>query len=444
MSKLKLAVAVLDIGTTGLRMLVGRMMENGTSKIIAKAEAVVPGGIDLNDDDIKTKLNRYISEILDKILEKTGIEVKSCYVSISNSALRMVGGTGEISIIPRANATCLNVGELLNEASSVSYYDDECLIDIVPIAFYADGKYLSGKPEGVLCSTLSIDANAVVAKANITEKITSTLSDLNIKVDGFVPVIFSSQKVFDSFAFTNANRACLTAIVDVGGEKTEISVYYNNIPFAFDTLNMGGNDITRDLAYVLGVSENTAQRLKMEYCFAERSAMNQDTEVQIETETKGTDTVNASYIADIMNARIAEIAKKASKRVNQLLTEAGCNISVKPKLFFIGDGIVHFKGIGKVLSDELETGDVEAIDKGKDLGIKNSFINSLGMILYISSKIKYGRRSSLVVNKNEEIIKNDEEPTTADGVIGILNNAKDKTIEFFKNIWEKIKVGGKK
>lgn len=439
MSKLKLAVAVLDIGTTGIRMLVGRMMENGTSKIIAKAEATVPGGIDLNDSDAKSKLNKYISEIIDKILDKTGIEVKSCYVSISNASVRMIGGSGEVSIIPRANATCLNVGELLNEASVVSYNDDETLIDIVPVAFYADGKYIGGKPEGVLCSTLSIDANAVVAKSSLTDKISDVLSDLNIKVDGFVPTVFSNQKVFDASSFTNLSRACITAIVDVGGEKTEISIFYNNIPFAFDTMNMGGNDITRDIAYVLGVSENTALRLKLDYPFAGSENVPTDSDVEIETEAGAKDVVKVSYIADIMNARIAEIASKASKRIATLLTEAGCNLKIAPKLYFIGDGIVHFKGATQVLSDVLETGDVEIVDKGKDLGIKNSFINSLGMILYISSKIKYGRRSSLVVNRNEEILKPEDEPTTADGVIGILRNAKDKIVEFFKKIWNKVK-----
>ncbi len=436
MSKLKLAVAVLDIGTTGVRMLVGRMMENGSSKIIAKAEAGVPGGIDFSLSDCKVKLNNAVATVLDTILQKTGIEVKSCYVSVPNNLVKMVGSSGEISIIPRAAATCLNIGELLNEASAVSYGDDETIIDIVPVAFYADGKVISGKPEGVECSTLSIDANALITKTGVTETIGGILGDLGVKVDGLVPAFFSNQKVFDSFAFSNGTRNCMTAMVDVGGDRTEVSVYYNGIPFAFDSIGMGGNDITRDLAYVLDVSENQAQRLKMEFCYASSAEQTTASDVLIDTVASGETSVKASYIADIMNARIAEITDKAYEKALALMKEAGCGTAPLNKVFFIGDGIVHFKGINRVLADELGIDSVEAVDKGKDLGIKNSFTNALGMILYVSSKIKYGRRSSLVINRDEELQKNQESENESKG---LWSSIKAKVKGFFDKISQSVK-----
>lgn len=431
MSKLKLAVAVLDIGSTGVRMLVGRMMESGSSKIIAKAEATFGGGIDVFNDDDKAKLSKAVSEILDAILDKTGIEVRTCYVSIANGFNRMVGCSGEVSIIPRDVSTCQNVGELLNEASSITYPDNETLIDIVPVAYYADGKAVKGKPEGITCSTLSVDANAVLANGKVVERITEILADLNVKVDGVIPAFFSSQKVFDSFTFTDNSGGCITAIADVGGERTDISVYYNNIPFAFGTIKMGGNDITRDVALVLDVTENQAQRLKIEYCYASKDEISTSTEVEIETQKSGLRAVSSEYIADIMNARIQEIAQKAYKTAQKLIRDAGCVSQGITKMYFIGDGIAHFKGATNVLVKELGTGNVEVINKGKDLGIKNSFTNALGMILYISSKLKYGRRSSLVINKNEENTKAEEEPQT---VKGVWNNIKAKAIEIFEKV----------
>jgi len=412
-----------------------RMMENGTPKIIAKAECPIQGGIDLFKEEDKSKLNKGISRLLDTILEKTGIEVKSAYVNIQNAYVRTISTTGEISIIPRDIVTCQNVGEVLNEASAVNYNDDESLIDIVPVAFYTDGKLINEKPEGIECSTLSIDANAVIAQSKVIKHITEILGDLDMKVDGFIPSFFSAQKVFDSSSFlAQKSRSPITVIADVGGEKTDISVYYKNIPFAFDTIKAGGNNITRDIAYVLDVNENSAQRLKMDYCYASSEAVQTQSAVTVETTKNDMTEVQVSYIADIMNARIIEITKKVVKAAEKLLVENNCPLQPQLKVYFIGDGFVHFKGITKVLQDELENGNVEVVDKGKELGIKTSFITSLGMLLYISSKIKYGRRSSLVVNRNE-----DTQEETQEEDLDLLESISKNIKQFFKGIVVKFK-----
>ncbi len=401
MSNLKLAVAVMDIGTTGVRILVGRITDKGTPKIIAKAETPSSGVIDLSGDLKMTDLNRCVSSAVDTVLNKTGIEIKSCYVSISNRFVRPVFGSGEVVIVPPAPITGLNVGEVLNEASNVVYGEDEMLVDIIPVAFRADDKLLFDKPEGTVCSRLQLEANAVVAKADVVARVTRLLGDLNIKVDGFVPSFFASQKVFDASAFF-LSKDCFTVIADVGGASTEISVYYNGIPFAFDTLPMGGNNISRDLEKVFSVPENKATRMKFEYGYASRNVLTANAEIPIDRLDAGSeDMVEVSYVVDVMNARIEEIAQSAFKMAKDIMARSGIFKPVIDKIYFIGDGIVNFKGIGNVLESVIDAGDVEAVDKGKDLGIKTSFTTALGMLIYISSKIKYGRRPSTVINRNE-------------------------------------------
>jgi cell division ATPase FtsA len=66
------AVAVLDIGTSGVRMLVGRVGENGTPKIIAKADANCRGGIKRIDEYDRGGLQEAIASVVDSIKMKTG------------------------------------------------------------------------------------------------------------------------------------------------------------------------------------------------------------------------------------------------------------------------------------------------------------------------------------------------------------------------------------
>ncbi|MBP1587771.1 MAG: hypothetical protein ILO53_05135 [Clostridia bacterium] len=437
MSNLKLAVAVMDIGTTGVRILVGRITENGTPKIIAKAETSFAGAVDLSGDVAATDLSKSIANAVDTVYNKTGIEIKSCYVSISNKYVRSIFSTGDIFIMPPAAVTGLNVGEVLNEASAVNFDDDETLVDIIPVAYTADGVRLHDKPEGTICNNLHLDANVVVAKAAITDKVTRILADLDIKTDGFVPSFFASQKVFDASAFFTGKRdGCFTVIADVGGAVTDISVFYNGIPFAFGAVNMGGNNISRDIEKVLSVSANQAVRLKQDYAFASKDVLSGNIEIPMDRldATEG-NMIEVSYLAEIMNARIVEIAQKTLTKVNSLMQESGIQKPVIDKLYFIGDGIVHFRGINDALGSAIKVnGDVEALDKGKDLGIKTSFTTALGMLIYISSKIKYGRRPSTVINRNET----DNKPG-AEAAVAEKESFGTKVKNFFAGIWESVK-----
>lgn len=437
MSNLKLAVAVMDIGTTGVRILVGRITENGTPKIIAKAESNFAKAVDLSGDVKSTDLSSCIANAVDTVFTKTGIEIKSCYVSISNRYVRTIFGTGDIFIMPPAAVTGLNVGEVLNEASAVNFGDDETLVDIIPVAYTADGVRLRDKPEGTICNNLHLDANVVVAKAAVTDKITAVLADLDIKTDGFVPSFFAGQKVFDGSAFFTGKRdGCFTAIADVGGTVTDVSVFYNGIPFAFGSVNMGGNNISRDIEKVLSVSANQAVRMKQDYAFASRDVLSGNIEIPLDRLDAGSDNmIEVSYLADIMNARIAEIARKTLDRINGLMEESGIPKPVIDKLYFIGDGIVHFRGINDALNAAIKvSGDIEALDKGKDLGIKTSFTTALGMLIYISSKIKYGRRPSTVINRNET----DSKPG-ADAGAAQKDTFGAKVKNFFAGVWDSVK-----
>lgn len=441
MGNLKLAVAVMDIGTTGVRILVGRITEKGTPKIIAKSECIASEPINVLTPDLgRTQLRACVEKAVETILNKTGIEITSCYVSLGNSFIRQVYSEGEIFLVPQAPVTGLDVGKVLNRASEVEYNEDEVLVDIVPLAYFADGELLKDKPESTVCSRLSLEANAVISRGDVCSNISKLLAECGIKTDGFVPSFFASQKVFDSSSFfTSKGGGCFTVIADVGGTTTDISIYYNGIPFAFDTVKVGGNNITRDIEKVLSIPSNQASRLKMDYNYASPALVAANETISLDrTDVDSEQTIEVSYLASIINARIEDIAQKVAKNAGSLMEGRGVRKSAINRYYFIGDGIVQFRGIKEVLESVIGNADVEAVDKGKDLGIKTSFTTALGMLIYISSKIKYGRRPSTVINHNEADAKKTEEVEEA-GTGSKVKDAFAKMGNSVKGFFNKLK-----
>ena len=418
------AVAVLDIGTTGVRMLVGRVNENGTPKIIAKADAMCRGGIKAVDDYDRGGLPDAIANVVDSIKAKTGLEVKSAYVSLRNDNISFINSKGNISIRESSDSvTCMDVGELLNDASAVDLSDDERLVDVIPLAYYADGRKLSEKPEGTSCARLSVDANIVVGKRSRLEKIENIMKDVGLSVDGFVPSFFSAQKVLPSACFVSPSVSCCrTLVADIGGEFSEYSVFYNGIPFAFGTVNSGGSRITKDLSIVLNISQNEAERLKLDYPIASQVTPGSDVEVAIFPLEKGEkEMVNISYVVEIMQARICEITENIISAALADMSEKGMERPSVDRIILIGEGIAEFSGVNAALHDIVGDTELEVINIGRDIGMKNSYSIATGMLLYISSKLQYGRRPSKIIlesvdTRNEETVKRGK----------IINNVKGK------------------
>ena len=81
-------VAALDIGTTGLRMLVGKVTDSGSTHIIAKTAVPCRGVRKYQIEDPK-ELVSAIKKVLRKIEEQTDINISEslCYIPETNTIL---------------------------------------------------------------------------------------------------------------------------------------------------------------------------------------------------------------------------------------------------------------------------------------------------------------------------------------------------------------------
>ena len=89
-------VAALDIGTTGLRMLVGKITDSGSTHIIAKSAVSCKSVRKFQITD-EQELIAAIRKLLKKIEEQTDIIVKSTYVSIQSAYVGYVRNTAVIN-----------------------------------------------------------------------------------------------------------------------------------------------------------------------------------------------------------------------------------------------------------------------------------------------------------------------------------------------------------
>ena len=134
-----------------------------------------------------------------------------------------------------------------------------------------------------------------------------------LEIDGFVPYTLALRNVvLDS---NELNDRIL--LLDIGAGSTEIGVF-NESSFEYtNTIPLGGDNITNDIALVLNISDEEADKLKKQYSLALKSFIDNDTDIILNT-YKGNSrsrSIKSSELVEIIEARIEEIFQLVNRDI---------------------------------------------------------------------------------------------------------------------------------
>lgn len=401
-------VAVIDIGTSGIRILAAKINDTGIPHIIAKS-AVACNAIKRYEIEDENGLTESISSALKKIKDQTGIIIKSAYINISANNLKFVNNSDVISIPDEeGEITAKHVGQVLDKTASVEVYEDEKLVDIIPLKFWIDEEKNEPDPIGLYAEKLRVDAKVVLGKKEYIDQITKCVNNAGVNVDGYVPFSVSMIMLLPE-TDDNINSRML---IDVGGQVTEYVIYYRGKPFSVGTIPVGGDSITNDLAQVFKISLNEAESIKKDYPLASLDVLSNNIDVAVFSLESGTQEIlKVAEIVEVMQARIEYIFEL----IRDKLEEEDIETNLIDQVILTGDGISKFKGVDKVCQNILES-PLSLVDFSRLTGMKSIYTLTSGILMYISSQLPLGRKQSVL----EREFMSEENNT--------INKMKDKSI----------------
>ena len=418
-------VAALDIGTTGLRMLVGKVTDSGSTHIIAKT-AVPCKGVKKYQIEDPNELVMSIRKVLKKIEEQTDIIVKSTYVSIQGAYVGYVRNTASVDVEDNvvSNAT---IADLLDKTSDIELYDDENLVDVIPVKFVLDETETVTDPYGLEAQSLRVDADIVTANSDAIEKITACINEAGIEVDGFVPSSAAMMGLIPDYEEGENS----TLLIDVGGTNTEFTVYSQNYPFFSSSVPVGGDHITNDISAVFNISPEEAETIKRDYAIAAAELVTNNVDVAVFNTEKGMqDLIKIKDIVEVMEARIVGLLNIIADK----LEKEDINPSGISRVIFCGDGLTAFNGIDTLCEEIFETKYIK-VDFSRATGMKSCYTYSGGMVMYISKLLPLGRVDSKIEKRNFAA-EQQKEQGGAQVVLDALAGAKDKVKGFIARFRE--------
>ena len=388
-------IAVLDIGTTGVRMLVAKVNEGGLPHIVAKT-AVPCRGIRKFKIYDKDMLIRAISQAVDRVVERAGIRVFSAYVSVPSCYVKYMHNAETIEIDREGREiNYRDLAELLDKVASVEMYEDEALLDVSPLKYIINDSTTVSDPIGLNAKTLKVEADVVMGQAGYIGEIKGCIEEAGLSVDGFVPVSIAMAGLMPEY--TDDAKSML--LIDVGGSITDYTLYFKGKPYAIGALPIGGDNISSDLAQVFSISPNEAEALKRDYPLATKTLVSNNIDIAIHSLSSGEqEIIKVEEPVEVMQARIEEILTMVAKN----LGNENINISSIDRVAITGDGLAFFKGLELLCEDVLKVKYLD-IDFSRLTGMKTLYTYASGMVMYVSSQLPLGRKQSQVERETRNV-----------------------------------------
>lgn len=386
----------IDIGTSKVSLVVGEVNNFNQIEIICstsqKCNAIKKGKI-VDEDAIVMAVENVVR---DAEME-SGLKINSSYVTIPGKYVTIVQNSISKESRDRyAGISVKDISSALMQAKDIDIPEGKSIIDIVADEFILeDGKVVSD-PVGNLSSNFTMKAQVILADKDYIRQLCNIFRKASLEIDGLVPETLAERNLILDTNELNDN----IMILDIGAGNTDIGVFEGNSFIYTGTVPLGGDNITNDIALVLDISIEEADKLKRQYGLAMKSFIDNDNEIILNTcksESKSR-VIKSSELIEIIEARIEEIFSI----VNRDITAQGIKSRIN-NVVLTGQGISNINKsdvAGKIILNipvKISTGRLIST-------IRPSYRTAYALVRYIAARPFAKNVSSNIDSGSEQSI----------------------------------------
>jgi cell division protein FtsA len=382
-------IVSIDIGTSKVGSIIGRVNKSSQLEIMGRGMSPCNGlkkGVIVDIEGTAACIRNAVEEAE----AAANMRVGSAFVNIHGMHVNVINNKSWMSISNgNREITQRDIDTVLHSVRDIDIPEDRQLIDVIPRQYIIDGYDEIIDPIGMVGTRLEVDADIIVGKITSVQNIVKSVERAGIQIDGIVAEAFAAGEI----CLTADERDIGVVLLDVGGGITDISVYQGKRLVFYDSIPVGGDHISNDIAIGLRISNVEAEKIKRQFELALTSLIKNDQEISVfdinENKKKN---VKVSEVVEIIEARVYEIFSLCRNQLKK------ANSLVKPDggVVLTGAGISYVDGCKQLVQEVFEV-PVRVVQAGQLQGVsKPEFITSAGIIRYVAS-IKKGTSHAIEV-----------------------------------------------
>jgi cell division protein FtsA len=307
-------VAAIDIGTTKIVAIVGEADDEGRVYVIGHGEAPAGGlrrGVVVNME----RAVRSIRKAIDDAQLISGTEIDRVTAGIAGEHVRSINSHGVVAVNRADNEiTAADVQKAIEAARAVAIPVDREIIHVIPQEFSVDDQAGIKDPVGMSGVRLEVEAHIVTASVTTAKNIYRALERCDLGVDHLALESLAVSHVL----LNETEMETGVALIDIGGDLTNVAVFYDGAIRHTAVVSLGSRNITNDIAIGLRTGVGEAEDLKVSQGAAVASAVNPEEMISV----RGADGLSAKEVSrnvlcSIIEPRMEEIFSLALREIRR-------------------------------------------------------------------------------------------------------------------------------
>jgi len=308
----------LDIGSETIRGVVVEPVGDGKVKILhsfSKKSKGIRKGVVVDMEGAVSSINA----IFDDIEKVSKGALKNIYFNVGGVDARVHVSRGTTAV-SRASSEIHkdDVDRVIENSRAISLPSNRSILHTLHREFIVDGVGDIQDPLGMVGTRLEVISLLIDAFQPTIKNLSKWIDIAGGSVSGIIFSPLSSSKS----VLTDNQKELGVVLIDMGAGSTGISVYEENKLLHTKVFRIGAGNITNDLALALRVPVDIAEKIKLHYGYAVSSEVPGKEKVdlsKIDPELKGKP--SKKFIAEVIEARIAEICEIVNKELRSLEKE---------------------------------------------------------------------------------------------------------------------------
>ena len=388
----------IDIGTSKVCTVVGEVNNFGQIEIISNTSYKCSGLKKckiINEDDISLSIAKTIKDAE----EETNLKINSAYVTIPGKYVTIVQNSITKDVKDKYSGISVrDVQNAIMQVKDIEIPDGKTLIDIVPDKITLDNGTVVADPVGNLSSSFTISAQIILADKDYVRQLHNIFKKADLEIDGIVPTTLAERNLILDSNELHDN----IMLLDIGAGNIDIGVFEGSSFIYTNSIPLGGDNITNDIAVVLNISEEEADKLKRQYGLALKSFIDNDNDIILNTskdENKNR-IIKSSELIEIIEARIEEMFSI----INKDITNNGLKHKIN-NVVLTGQGIVNINKSD--VAGKINLNIPVKISTGRAIStVKPAYRTSYALVRYIAARpFAKTVSSSIDTQNNENVFK---------------------------------------
>ncbi|MEN8832363.1 MAG: cell division protein FtsA [Pacificibacter sp.] len=389
-------ISILDVGTSKIACLVLRFDGDhftggdGVGSLAGQSAFRVIGaattrsrGVKFGEIEAMAETERAIRTAVQTAQKMAQTRVDHVIACFSGGAQRSYGLAGEVELDSEAVSE-QDVARVLAACDVPDYGAHREVIHAQPVNFALDHRSGMADPRGQIGNNLACDMHMLTVDTATIQNLLYCIKRCDLEVAG----VASSAYMAGVSTLVEDEQELGAACVDLGGGSSDVSIFMKKHMIYADSVRMGGDHVTSDIAMGLQIPTSTAERIKTFYGGVVATGMDDREMIEIGGDSGDWDrdrrTVSRAELIGIMRPRVEEILEG----VRDCLDAAGFEHLPSQQIVLTG-GASQIPGLDglapKILGQQVRIGRPLRVQGLPQAATGAAFASAVGLCLFAAN-----------------------------------------------------------